>query len=138
MTRIAIGDRDGRSTLANLIADRGVAGDLARARLAREGSASIPDLADAETASVFRKRWLAADLNDAQCVAALADLRDLNLARYPAMPFLSRAFELRPNLNVYDGLYVALADVLDCPLVTADARLARAPGIECVVEVLVA
>jgi predicted nucleic acid-binding protein len=45
-----------------------------------------------------------------------------------------RAWELRTNLSAYDALYVALAEQLDAPLVTADARLARAPGLRCVVE----
>ena len=47
-----------------------------------------------------------------------------------------RAWELRTNLSAYDALYVALAEQLDAPLVTADARLARAPWLRCLVEVL--
>jgi predicted nucleic acid-binding protein len=35
---------------------------------------------------------------------------------------------LRHNLSFYDGLYVALAEVLNAPLVTLDRRLARAAG----------
>jgi predicted nucleic acid-binding protein len=47
-----------------------------------------------------------------------------------------RAWELRTNLSAYDALDVALAERLDAPLLTADARLARAPGLRCPVEVL--
>jgi hypothetical protein len=47
-----------------------------------------------------------------------------------------RAWELRTNLSAYDALYVALAEQLDAPLLTADARLAGAPGLRCLVEVL--
>jgi predicted nucleic acid-binding protein len=45
---------------------------------------------------------------------------------------------LRPcaNLSVYDAAYDALAEALDVPLVTADPRLARAPGTTCQIEVL--
>jgi predicted nucleic acid-binding protein len=43
---------------------------------------------------------------------------------------------LRDNLTPYDGAYVALAETLDCPLVTSDERLARASGSSCPVEVL--
>ena len=38
---------------------------------------------------------------------------------------------LRHNLSAYDACYVALAEALDCPLLTADARMALAPGPEC-------
>ena len=47
-----------------------------------------------------------------------------------------RVYELRSNVTAYEGAYVALAEGLDCLLVTGDARLARAPGIGCAVEVL--
>ena len=49
---------------------------------------------------------------------------------------MTRAFELRANVTAYDACYVALAEALDCPLVTADARLAAAPTISCATEVL--
>ena len=49
---------------------------------------------------------------------------------------LQRAYELRATVTVYDAVYVALAEALDCPLLTADARLARAPGPRCQVQVL--
>ena len=45
-------------------------------------------------------------------------------------------WELRDNLTVYDAAYVALAEALDAVSVTADVRLARAPGVRCDVEVL--
>ncbi len=48
-----------------------------------------------------------------------------------------RAYELRSNVTPYDATYVALAEGLSCPLVSADTRLARAPGIHCHVDVLV-
>ena len=44
------------------------------------------------------------------------------------------AWAVRQNVTFYDGLYVALAVALTVPLVTADQRLARAPGLNCVVE----
>jgi predicted nucleic acid-binding protein len=47
-----------------------------------------------------------------------------------------RAYELRSNVTPYDATYVALAEGLSCPLLSADARLARAPGIRCHVDIL--
>lgn len=47
-----------------------------------------------------------------------------------------RAFVLRANLTAYDAFYVALAEALDCPLITSDGRLANAPMTTCATEVL--
>jgi len=44
------------------------------------------------------------------------------------------AWALRENVSFYDGLYVALAAALALPLVTADGRLSKAPGLRCEVE----
>ncbi|MHB1988013.1 MAG: type II toxin-antitoxin system VapC family toxin [Acidimicrobiales bacterium] len=56
--------------------------------------------------------------------------------RYPAHSLLEPVWELRGNLPVYGASYVAVAELLDCALVTADGRLARAPGIASPVAVL--
>ena len=53
------------------------------------------------------------------------------MTRYPVFSLLDRVWELRDNLSAYDASYVALAELLDCNLLTADARLSRAPGIRC-------
>jgi predicted nucleic acid-binding protein len=45
-------------------------------------------------------------------------------------------WELRPKLTIYDGCYVTLAEAVDSSLVTADGRLANAPGVRCAGEVL--
>ena len=66
---------------------------------------------------------------------ALGRLRDTQLSRYPHTPLMARIWELRENLTAYDAAYVALAEALDAPLVTMDARLAQAPGVRAVVEV---
>ncbi|MDO8403113.1 MAG: type II toxin-antitoxin system VapC family toxin [Pseudomonas sp.] len=123
------------SVLANVVGDDGEVGDAARARLAHAGTASIPDLADVETVAVLRKRWLAGDLTDQRFRSAVDDLLALPLVRFPSGPLLTRAYDLRANITAYDACYVALAEALACPLVTADARLARAAASVCAVEV---
>lgn len=123
------------SVLANVVGDDGEAGNAARARLAQAGTASIPDLADVETVAVLRKRWLAGDLTDQRFRSAVDDLLALPLVRFPSGPLLTRAYDLRANITAYDACYVALAEALVCPLVTADARLARAAASVCAVEV---
>lgn len=124
------------SVLANALADDRPDGRAARARLVVDGDLAAPDLVDVETVAVFRKRWMAGDLSQNRFSIAIDDLEDLHLARYPALPLMRRAFELRDNVAVYDAVYVALAERLDCVLVTADQRLASAPGISCPVEVV--
>jgi predicted nucleic acid-binding protein len=124
------------SILANALADDGVDGRLARSRLTTGDDLAGPDLLDVETVAVLRKRWIAGDLSQRRFSIAIGDLEELDLARYPTLPLMRRAFELRDNVTPYDAVYVALAERLGCPLLTADQRLASAPGIACTVEVL--
>jgi predicted nucleic acid-binding protein len=58
------------------------------------------------------------------------------MTRYPAHSLLDRIWELRDNLSSYDATYVALAELLDCSLLTADGRLGRAPGLGCPITVV--
>jgi predicted nucleic acid-binding protein len=68
--------------------------------------------------------------------AALEDLAALDIARYEHEPLLGRVWELRHTVTAYDAVYLALAEVLDAPLVTFDRRLAAAPGHTARVELL--
>ncbi len=124
------------SILANALADAGADGATARTRLTDARAIAAPDLVDVETTAVLRKRWIAGDLTDQRFAEAIDDLEDLDLTRYPTLPLMRRAFELRANVTAYDAAYVALAERLECALVTADQRLATAPTITCAVEVL--
>ena len=49
---------------------------------------------------------------------------------------LGRIWELRDNLSANDATHVAVAEALEAPLVTADGRLARAPGPRCTITVV--
>ncbi len=75
-------------------------------------------------------------LTPAQADAAITDLLEFPITVFPTSPLLRRVWELRPNLTAYAGCYVALAEAIDRPLLTADRRLANAPGIRCTVEIL--
>ena len=119
------------SVLATALGDDGQDGQDTRERLAGEELAA-PEIVDLEVMSVWR-RTLA---DERRATLALADLADLPLRRAPHRPLLGRCWELRHNLTPYDAAYVALAEALDVALVTADARLSRATGIRCAVEVL--
>jgi predicted nucleic acid-binding protein len=123
------------SVLANALGDDGDDGAIARTRLT-ESELAAPDLIDVETVAVLRKRWIAGDLTAQRFSDAIDDLEDLDLARYPTLPLMRRAFELRDNLTAYDAVYVALSEQLGCTLLTADRRLATAPTISCPVEIV--
>ena len=123
------------SVLAPALGDDDADGDQARARLVGEALAA-PEIIDLEVASVLRRLVRAAHLPVRRADLALVDLVALPLRRVSHRPLLSRCWELRDNLTVYDPAYVALAEQLGVSLVTADVRLARVPGLGCAIELL--
>jgi predicted nucleic acid-binding protein len=96
----------------------------------------VPHLADIEVTQVFRRYVREGEIAAADAAAALQDLQDLDLQRHSHDPMLQRVWQLRENLTAYDAIYFALAEVLSSSLLTCDARLARAPGLRCPVEVI--
>ncbi|MBV8947494.1 MAG: type II toxin-antitoxin system VapC family toxin [Solirubrobacterales bacterium] len=124
------------SVLANAIADDGADGKRARGELRLAADLAAPDLVDVETVAVLRRRWLAGTLTARRFSAAIGDLERLDVERYPTLPLMRRAYELRQNVTAYDASYVALAELLGCELLTADKRLASAPGPRCRIRVL--
>jgi predicted nucleic acid-binding protein len=62
-------------------------------------------------------------ISDDRATDALRDLRELALVRYPAFGLIDRIWQLRPNLTAYDATFVALAEILECPLITCDAKI---------------
>jgi predicted nucleic acid-binding protein len=107
----------------------------ARRSVAREAVA-VPHLVDAEVAHALRAQVRRGRVGGGDAGAALARWARLGLRRFPAVGLLPRIWELRGNLTAYDATYVALAEALDCRLVTADARLAAAPGPACAITVV--
>lgn len=123
------------SILASALGDDGSDGERARGRLAGE-HLFAPELIDLEVASVWRRAARAGRLGGRRAGQALTDLAELPLARAPHQPLMSRIWELHDNLTPYDAAYVALAEALEAPLLTADGRLAQAPELGCEVELL--
>lgn len=106
------------------------------ARLVDERLAA-PALVDFEFLSALRGLTLGGQLSEHRAQDALSDFEQLPIQRW-AMPeeLRRRVFELRHAVSAYDAAYVVLADVLDCPLMTRDGRLAKAAQRH--VEVIVA
>jgi len=120
---------------ASVLVDALLVDGPARERLASD-NLQAPELIDSELLSVLRRLVLADKLREGHALQALVTANRLGLRRQPSRFLWPRAWELRTNLSAYDALYVALAEQLNAPLLTADARLARAPGLRCLVEVL--
>lgn len=95
-----------------------------------------PHLLDIEVAQVIRRYSANGEIDSERGRAALADLADLPLHRYPHDFLLPRIWDLRNNLTAYDAAYVALAEALDAPLLTRDRRLAAAAGHHARVELV--
>jgi predicted nucleic acid-binding protein len=90
----------------------------------------------AETANILRRAEAHRSVSPDVAALAHAELLDPRLDLYPYGPLAQRAWELRANVTVSDGWYVALVESLAVPLVTLDHRLGRAPGLRCQVVVM--
>lgn len=99
---------------------------------------SAPELIDLEVLSVLRGHVRSGQVLARRAELALGDLQRMPLDRAPHRILTRRCWELRDNLTPYDAAYVALAEILDAPLLTGDRRLARATGPRCPIEVIFA
>lgn len=121
--------------LATALADDGADGGMCRGRLRNETLAA-PYLIDLEVLSVIRCLTLAGALPIRRAHLAIDDLSALPLDRVPHDGLIARCLELRENLTPYDAAYVAIAETLHVPFLTADKSLARSPGLRCQIELL--
>jgi len=118
------------SVLAAALVDSGSLGAWAESVLLA-GPLAAPHLLPVETANVLRRMTNAGDISADVAALAHSELLSLRTELFPYAPFARRVWELRANVNAYDAWYVALAELLDAPLATLDARLSRAPGTAC-------
>lgn len=95
-----------------------------------------PAVIDAEVGHALRAGVRRRAITSPLAEQALEDLMAMQLERVSHRFLSERAWQLRDNLSFYDGLYVALAEALDAPLLTFDARLGKAPGMVAEVEVI--
>lgn len=121
------------SALVDFLAPTVVDPELDR-RLLGEDSLHAPHLVGVEVANALRRLTARGLLTDHRARDALLDLDALPVVRYAHEPLLGRAWELRNALSIPDGMYVALAEALEAPLVTCDGRLTRASGIDAAIE----
>ena len=116
------------SALVDLLLDDGLKGSWVRNELAGRDVLHAPQLIDYETVAVTRTKIVRDEITVDRAQGAITDFVALRIRRYPPRAFLSRTLELRDTITSYDAFYVALAETLNCPLVTTDLRLARTHG----------
>ncbi len=114
-----------------------VGAQIERRIFSRSESLHAPHLVDVEVAQVLRRYVRDKSITAERGQEALEDLGDLALNRYPHDFLIPRIWELRATLTAYDAAYVALAELLDAPLLTCDGKIASAPGHHANVEVVV-
>lgn len=107
-----------------------------RERLLEDADQAAPHLIDVEVFSVIRRQHAAGWLDDTAATQAVMDLQDWPGERVGHRLLLQRAWELRSNIRGSDAMYVALAEAMQATLLTTDARLGRATGPECPIEVV--
>jgi len=120
------------SALVEVLAGSAVAPAL-QERL-REEDVHTPFLVEVEVLQALRRFVSTGHLSEDRATMARDHLDALPLVLYPHRPMMERIWELRENHTAYDASYIALAEILAAPLVTCDARLARSPTHEAVVE----
>ena len=112
------------------------AGERLLDRLESGAAVHAPHLIDVEIAHVLRRHVQHNAIGAGRAEACLTLWRQLDIERHPHENLLERIWRRRANLTAYDAAYVALAEALGQRLITADRRLATAPGITIPVEVL--
>ena len=123
------------SVLVAALAEESAAGSRARGAMRGEALAA-PHLVDLEVVAALRRRHQRGLMSEPAAQRALSHLRRTSITRHHHAVLVTRCWQLRDNLKTYDAVYVALAEALGVPLLTADARLADATGIRCQVELL--
>jgi predicted nucleic acid-binding protein len=122
------------SAVISLLAGRPEASGLAY-RIGRDGDLHAPHLLDVEFQHALRRLVASGAMAEDRAADARVDFGDLAIVRYPHVSLADRMWELRHNVTAYDAAFLALAEALEAPLVTCDARLSRAAGHTASVEV---
>ncbi|MGP4019746.1 type II toxin-antitoxin system VapC family toxin [Saccharopolyspora sp. 5N708] len=124
------------SVLADALLDDGIVGDRARQSLAADDQWAAPNHIFVEIMSVVRGRLLGRKITLERANEAVTALEEIALDKIDPAQLVGRMWELRGNITAYDDAYVATAELLNCPLLTGDRRLARARGVRCEIHVI--
>ncbi|MFX0537793.1 type II toxin-antitoxin system VapC family toxin [Ornithinimicrobium sp. Y1847] len=87
------------------------------------GVVHAPHLLDVEVLSALRGLSLSRKLDPDVAEDARRDHFDFTIERHKVAPLADRIWQLRHHYTSYDATYLALAEALDAPLYTCDAKL---------------
>ena len=124
------------STLADALVDDGPVGDASRGALAADTHWAAPAHLLVEVVSVIRGKALGGKVTPDRAQDAVRTLPSMVIDQVDPARLVERMWQLRANVSAYDAAYVAAAELLACPLVTSDARLAKAPGPRCEIRLV--
>lgn len=123
------------SAFVEILLDSGLSSTFQSRLFGARQRVFAPHLVDLEISQVLRRHVGNGSMTGVAAGEALEDWLFLPVTRMAHAPLLNRVFELRANASAYDASYLALAEALDAPLVTHDAKLSRVPGHRARVEV---
>jgi len=106
-----------------------------RRQLPTEDSWCAPDYVRIECLSAMRRMHLQGRLESDAYLRAANAIPNLPLQLFAIDLQIPRMIQLTPNATAFDSGYLVLAEILEAPLYTCDAKLAAVPGIQC--EVIV-
>jgi predicted nucleic acid-binding protein len=121
--------------MVELLAADTDAGEAIADRLTMTQSVSAPYVLDGEITSALLGLLRGRKISERQADAAMGNYREFPLERHDVLSLWSRIKVLYSNLSAYDAQYVALAEALGVPLITADARIKRSKAARCAIEV---
>ncbi len=122
------------SAVVTLLIGPGAAGETLAKRL-DSARAHAPAHLPAEVTNALRRLRNKGRLSESEALLALRGFWSLPIELWPQEAIDGRTWDLGQNLTSYDAAYVAVAEKIGDALLTADARLSRAPGIKCAIEV---
>jgi predicted nucleic acid-binding protein len=124
------------SVLVGALVDDGETGKQSRDALRDDPRWAAPALLPVEVLASLRGLVLGRKLSTERAADAVTAMRLMVIDQLDPATLVTRIWELRGNLTAYDAAYVAAAEALGCTLVTADSRIARAPGPRCAIRVI--
>ena len=124
------------SATAFALLDEGETGERCRAALQADSQWLVPEHWLIEVLSVIRGSLLGGKIKPDHAAEAATAAAELDPIAVRTRLLAARIWELRSNLTTHDAAYVAVAERYRCPLVTTDARLARAARIQCTVNLI--
>lgn len=116
------------SALVDWLLSRPDTGSAIATEMLRARTVHTLDFADIEVVSALRRKTANREMSESRAIEALATLASAPFRRHRVAPLTRRAWELRHTISPYDAGYIALAEALRMPLLTADARLSTSHG----------